>query len=78
MRIIYYNDYKKTDKYKDLEGDEDNIFEEFYKMNNTLRYCNGSHWNFEDSKNQDKYVEWVRSLDENRHFNLYYGNGVVD
>ena len=78
MKIVYYSNYKETEKTMDLSGTEDQMFEEFYKMNNTLRYCNGSHWQFIDDTQDDKYRDWVKNLDKMRHFNLYYGNGVVD
>jgi hypothetical protein len=55
------------------------IFEKFYKMNNRLRYCNGSYYKFSTKDWQDKYNEWLKSDDyKQKSFNLYYGNGVVD
>ena len=57
---------------------EDAIFEEFYKKNNELRYCNGSYYKFTNYDDDVKYHEWRRNLSKERSFNLYYGNGVVD
>jgi len=55
------------------------LFEKFYKMNNSLRYCNGTYYKFEDAKIEIKYREWLKSEDfKTKSFNLYYGNGVVD
>jgi hypothetical protein len=65
---------------KTIEADDDiAIFEKFYKMNNSLRYCNGSYYKFNDKQWQDKYNEWLKTDDyKSKSFNLYYGNGVVD
>ena len=57
---------------------EDALFEQFYKKNNQLRYCNGSYYKFVDNADQDRYIVWLKDLDKQRSFNLYYGNGVVD
>jgi len=55
------------------------IFEQFYKKNNSLRYCNGSYYKFVSQEWQDKYDAWLKSDDyKAKSFNLYYGNGVVD
>jgi hypothetical protein len=54
-------------------------FEQFYKLNNSLRYCNGSYYEFQDEEWENKYREWLHSDDyKQKSFNLYYGNGVVD
>lgn len=67
-------------KQETIEADDDiAIFEKFYKMNNSLRYCNGSYYKFNDKQWQDKYNEWLKTDDyKSKSFNLYYGNGVVD
>lgn len=55
------------------------LFEKFYKMNNSLRYCNGSYYKFHDKALESEYNDWLKSDDfKKKHFNLYYGNGVVD
>lgn len=55
------------------------LFEQFYKLNNSLRYCNGYSYRFVDHILELKYREWLKSDDFNKKsFNLYYGNGVVD
>jgi hypothetical protein len=63
-----------------IEGkDEIELFERFYKLNNSLRYCNGSYYKFQDKDLENKYQEWLKSDDYNqKSFNLYYGNGIVD
>jgi hypothetical protein len=55
------------------------LFEQFYKLNNQLKYCNGSHYTFKDKTLESKYKEWLKSDDyKKKSFSLYYGNGVVD
>jgi hypothetical protein len=65
---------------KTISGENDiEIFEKFYKENNSLRYCNGSHYTFISSEWEQKYKDWLNSDDyKAKSFNLYYGNGVVD
>lgn len=65
---------------EDIEGaNEIDIFEKYYKKNNSLRYCNGSYYKFTSKEWQDKYNEWLKSDDyKAKSFNLFYGNGVVD
>ena len=65
---------------KDISDDtEIGLFEQFYKLNNSLRYCNGSYYIFQDKGWEYKYKEWLKSDDyKQKSFNLYYGNGVVD
>jgi hypothetical protein len=54
-------------------------FEQFYKLNNSLRYCNGSYYKFNSNEWANKYQEWLHSEDyKKKSFNLYYGNGIVD
>jgi len=60
------------------EGTKEEIFKKFDKENNSLRYCNGSHYKFEDETLQTEYIAWYKSLDEVTKFKMFYGNGVVD
>jgi hypothetical protein len=62
-----------------FESDID-CFEQFYKLNNSLKYCNGSYYKFQDPVWSTKYSEWLKSDDyKSKSFDLYYGkNGVVD
>jgi hypothetical protein len=60
------------------EGTKEEIFKRFYKQNNSLRYCNGSHCKFEDETLHTDYINWYKSLIESDKFNMFYGNGVVD
>jgi len=64
---------------KEIEGDEIVLFEKFYKLNNSLRYCNGAYYKWEDKSWTDRYQDWLKSDDyKKKSFNLFYGNGVVD
>lgn len=65
---------------EELEAESDiEMFEKFYGLNNSLRYCNGSYYKFQDQKWTDKYQAWLKSDDyKAKSFNLYYGGGVVD
>jgi uncharacterized protein YecT (DUF1311 family) len=77
--LDYFNDHAFFTT-KDIEANNDiSLFEQFYKLNNQLRYCNGSYYKFQDKQLELKYKEWLRSDDyEAKSFNLYYGNGIVD
>jgi hypothetical protein len=78
-RVSYTSPHSEIKRQENIEADtEIEIFEKFYKMNNSLRYCNGSYYTFKKEW-QDKYNNWLQSDDyKAKSFNLYYGNGVVD
>jgi len=58
---------------------EHDLFIQFYKLNNSLRYCNGSCYTFIDPVMQHRYKEWIKTDEFKKiHFELYYGNGIVD
>ena len=63
-----------------ISGETDiEIFEQFYKKNNSLRYCSGSYFQFAEDELKVKYDEWIKSDDyKKRSFEPYYGNGLVD
>ena len=63
---------------KVLSGSKESIFKKFYDLNNSLRYCNGSYYKFQDKQIEREYNEWYKSLSETTRFQMYYGNGVVD
>ena len=75
--INIYSNYKlhKTEFWEDTK---ENIFKDFYETNNSWRYCNGSHLEFENKKLEKEYHNWLNSLSETTRFKMYYGNGVVD
>lgn len=77
---IPYTGNSKIVSTKEIEF-ENNIdcFEQFYKLNNSLRYCNGSYYKFQNKTIEKDYQNWLKSDDyKKKSFNLYYGNGVVD
>lgn len=65
---------------KNISGKTDiNIFEEFYRLNNSLRYCNGSYYTFKDGEWEIKYKQWLKSDDyKKKSFNLFYNGSYVD
>jgi hypothetical protein len=77
--LDYFNERVFTQT-KDIEDvTEIGLFEQFEKLNNRLRYCNGSYYKFQDKQLELNYKEWLRSDDyKAKSFNLYYGNGIVD
>jgi len=94
VRIEYWNPKNKTvvtetgfrylDTNSDItkievwEGTKEEIFKKFNKKNNSLRYCNGSYYKFEDETLHTEYQKWYKGLSESEKFNMFYGNGVVD
>ncbi len=77
--FTYLDTSSKKISEQNLTADtEDELFEKFYKLNNSLRYCNGSYYKFTEEQNQIDYEVWRKGLSKQRSFNLYYGNGVVD
>jgi hypothetical protein len=70
-------EYKRSET---LHSENDiDLFEQFYKKNNQLRYCNGHYYEFADANVKVRYKEWLNSDDyKAKSFNLYYGGGIVD
>ena len=78
-RISYTSSDSEVKRTEELSAEnEDALYEKFYKMNNSLRYCNGSFYQFENALDQSKYRTWQNNLSKNKSFELYYGNGIVD
>lgn len=74
-----YRDTKSVIKRQEtLEGDEEKIFKAFYDKNNSLRYCNGSYYKFQDKEVEKRYFLWWNSLSDSTRFDMFYGNGIVD
>ena len=65
---------------KDIEANNNiELFEQFYRLNNRLRYCNGSYYKFQDKLLEELYRVWLKSDDyKKKSFDLFYGNGTVD
>ena len=60
------------------EGTKEEIFKKFDKKNNSLRYCNGSYYKFEDETLNTEYLKWYKGLSESTKLDMFYGKGVVD
>ena len=70
---------KIIDQEKIKGSTEIEVFEKFYSMNNSLRYCNDSYYKFQSKIWNEKYLAWLESDDyKKKSFDLYYGNGTVD
>lgn len=76
--LLYYNDYKYSKDEKITGTCWEELFVKFYKLNNRLRYCNGSYYEWKNSKIENEYSYWLRKIPDSMSFELYYGNGVVD
>lgn len=65
---------------KEITSDSEiGLFEQFEVLNNSLRYCNGCYYKFQDKTMEVKYFEWLKSDDyKKKSFKLYYGGGIVD
>ena len=79
--VLIYFDRNKFHNEKTINVINDiDCFEQFYKLNNNLRYCNGSYFKFKDLDWENNYKNWLKSSDfKSKSFNLFYGkNGIVD
>jgi hypothetical protein len=72
----YFSDESVLDRTETWKGTEDAIFAKYYKENNSLKYCNGTYWKFEDATIFKKYSE--EFFPKYHTIENYYGGGVVD
>jgi len=77
-RVSYTSCGSEVKKVETWSGTKEEIFKKFDKKNNSLRYCNGSYYKFQDSTLQKEYLEWYDSLSQSTKLDMFYGNGVVD
>ena len=79
-KIDYTSINSEIKRQQEIESNNEiEMFEKFYKLNNSLRYCNGSYYKFQNKEWENKYQQWLKSDDyKKKSFNLYYGNGTVD
>jgi hypothetical protein len=56
--------------------DTDESFAKFYNLNNSLKYCNGSHYKFVSDEVRRRYHEDF--FPKHHTIRNYYGGGVVD
>ena len=57
---------------------KEECFKEYYRLNNSLRYCNGMYYTFANESDNKEYNEWYKSLSESKKFDMYYSGGIVD
>jgi len=76
--MIHKLTLQDTATYRNLGLESTGKFKKFDKENNSLRYCNGSCYKFEDKTLDAEYKKWYDGLSESTKFNMFYGNGVVD
>lgn len=90
MKIEYWDKTRKTVvtesgfRYQDQNSyliktedfpDGEEGFKQFYHKNNSLRYCNGSYYKFQNPEDAKKYAVFKQEYNT---ISNYYGNGVVD
>ena len=67
----------KTEEHEiNSDEDKENVFKMIYHRNNSLRYCNGSHWLFVDKTIENEYR--TSFMQKYNTISNYYGNGTVD
>ena len=80
IKVEYWDVEYKGAKSKLVKTEEwpdtDESFERYYKLNNSLKYCNGSHYKFVSDKVQRRYNE--EFFDKYHTIENYYGGGIVD
>lgn len=78
--LSYYTSGSKIEKVLTVSYEtEIELFETYEKMNNRLRYCNGSYYEFVDKEIEKRYFEWLKTDDyKKKSWDLFYGNAVVD
>ena len=79
-KIDYYNWKSEVKRTQEIEAPtEIELFEQFFIMNDKLRYCNGSFYKFSDVSQEKRYYEWVKSPDfVKKSWNLIYRGDFVD
>lgn len=79
-RISQFTAWSEVKRIKEVTYTSNiNLFEQFCKINNSLRYCNGAFYKFQDYELHKLYMEWLDSDDyTSRAMDLYYGKGIVD
>ena len=76
----YNETYSKKVNEKIISGNNEiEIFEQFYKLNHRLRYCNGSYFKYQSIDWDEKYKSWLKSDDyKKKSFSLFYNGNFVD
>lgn len=80
MKVEYWNSpYRgaKSELVKTEDWpDTDESFAKYYRLNNELKYCNGSHYKFVSDEDLKKYME--EFFPKHHTIENYYRGGVVD
>ena len=77
--FCYLDSKPSLKRIETLKGNNiESIFKQYYDLNNSLRYCNGTYYKFENDNFKDQYFKWLNTLSESTRFHMYYGNGIVD
>ena len=61
-----------------IEGTFDEIFEKVERINDRLRYCNGTYHHFKDDFVKKMHSLWYKLIPSERSFDIFYGDGIVD
>lgn len=73
--FMYEKSESVLNRTEEWEGTENEIFLRFYKSNNSLKYCNGTFYEFTDREVAKRYSENFNDLHT---IENYYGAGIVD
>lgn len=84
--LDYYERTDITQPYSEIIKQEEinaeteiKLFEQYYKLNNSLRYCNGSYYKFQNKTWEEKYLAWLKTDDyKKKSFGLFYSGSFVD
>lgn len=80
MKVEYWNSpYKgaKSELVRTEDWDDtDESFAKYYRLNNRLKYCNGSHYTFVSEQDSKRYYE--EFFPKHHTIANYYDGGIVD
>ena len=60
---------------QEWKGTDEEVFKKFYHENNSLKYCNGTHYSFVNAEDRAKYNVFVKEYNT---IENYYNGGIVD
>ncbi len=90
MKVEYWDRTRKTKvtnsgfRYQDQNSylirvedfpDGEEGFKQFYHKNNSLKYCNGSYYKFQNQEDAEKYKKFIKNYNT---ITNYYNGGIVD
>lgn len=77
VKVIRFNDYKECEQLT-WNGTLREVFTKMDRTNNSLRYCNGSYYKFNDNDMEDLRIVWYNTNDWQTNFDNYYLGQIVD